>query len=361
MSPHVVVDARMAHHSGIGTYIRNLVPRVARLEQSWRFTLLTGDAASWCTSPNVQRTHCGAGIYGVREQLEIPLHVPRDADLFWAPHYNVPALVGLPLVATIHDLAHLRLPEHTRNPLRQAYARGMYSVVRRRAVAVMCDSRFTHEECRDLLGGLNGRATVVHAGVDEDWFTVDGEPPTAEPYFVFVGNLKPHKNLRCVIEAMRLTDASWAPALVVIGRSEGMRTSDDSVLRAAATSQRIRYAGELPEAELRRYVKGAIALIFPSLYEGFGLPALEAMAAGTPVIASTAASIPEVCGDAAQFFDPRDPADLLRVMRRVASDADLRADLSRRGQARAREFSWAATAQATRNVLRRALESGRAN
>lgn len=365
---HVVVDARMARDSGIGTYIRNTVGRVAALSPEWRFTLL-GDRSvlerqheGWARHANTMIADCRAPIYGIREQFVLRARIPRDAGLYWAPHYNIPTFSTVPLVATVHDLAHLRLPEHTQNPMRRVYARTMYRALHARARAVLCDSTFTLNEYRALVGErTNGAAEVVHAGVDETWFSIPDSPsPEPRPYFLFVGNLKPHKNVGLVLEAMRL--AAGPPSdtlLVIIGRRDGMRTRDDTLATmAAALGERVRFLGEVDEDALRRYVKNAAALVFPSLYEGFGLPPLEAMAAGTPAIVSRAASLPEVCGDAALYVDPTNAADLASAMQRVLGSAELREDLARRGRERARGFSWDATARATRDVLARAIEAG---
>ena len=362
MSAHIVVDVRMAEDSGVGTYIRNTVPRLAALEPDWRFTLM-GDRArladsGWARIPGASVVHCAAGVYSVREQFEIPARVPSGADLFWSPHYNVPAMLRVPLVVTVHDLAHLRLPEHTSSPIRQAYARLLFGVVQSKARAVMCDSQFTLNEYRALVGEPKS-VTVVHCGVDASWFELpETAPPMATPYFLFVGNLKPHKNARLALEAMVINAGKVNASLVLIGRTEGMRTRDESLgPLVQSLTDRVTMLGEVDEGVLRRYVQHAVAVVQPSLYEGFGLPPLEAMAAGTPAIVSTAGSLPEICGDGALYFDPRDAHALASAMARVASDTEPRDALRVRGKARARRFDWGSTAAAARATIASVLQA----
>lgn len=356
MTVHVAVDVRMAADSGIGTYIRNVVPRVAALEPDWTFTLLGHaralETSEWARFPSARMVHCGAPIYSIREQLELVARTPRTATIFWSPHYNIPLLVRQPLVVTVHDLAHLRLPEHTHSIARSLYARSLFAAVRRRARVVICVSAFSRSEFNALVGEPRGISETVHNGVDESWFADDdgGPSPVEGRYFLVVGNLKPHKNVRVVLEAMRQLDQDVK--LVLVGRTDGMRTVDTSLGEAlGALGPRVALRGEVREEELRRYVRNATALVLASTYEGFGLPPLEAMACGTPALVSRAASLPEVCGDAAVYFDPADAAGLATAMRRVLTDAALRDSLAAQGRAHARTFQWSRTAERVRQLL----------
>src|SRR5262249_18859815 len=146
--PQVVIDVRMFRHAGIGTYIRNVVPRVMATRPSWRFTLLAAPRAlpDWQANGRTAVTTCANDIYTVREQLEIPFRTPRRADLFWCPHYNVPVLSRLPLVVTVHDVCHLAMTELYGGAARSAYAKFMFGTVRRRASEILFDSEFTRTE-----------------------------------------------------------------------------------------------------------------------------------------------------------------------------------------------------------------------
>lgn len=363
-APHVVVDVRLARAAGHRTYIRNLVPRLAALTPAWRWSLV-GDAEllrreEWAQGDNIAIVHCGAPVYGLREQIELPLRVPRDADLYWATHYNVPLALRKPLVVTMHDAAHLRLPEYTTKSLRHAYARFMFKAALARASAIVCNSEFTRRELLELVGSPAAPITVVHMGIDESWFQRDESlAPVEPPYFVFVGNLKPHKNVRTLLAAFRNLEGQVAERLVIVGKADRLMTPDTSVLdEITSLGERVVMAGELADDQLRALVRSATALIMPSLYEGFGFPPLEAMAAGCPAIVARSASLPEVCGDAAVYFDARDAGQLSQAMLKLAKDAQLRCKLVERGRAHARAFNWDVSAGKTLEVLQGVLAAG---
>lgn len=351
----------MANDSGIGTYIRNLVPLVIRAKPAWRFTLL-GDAGElralgWDAPPNVTLRGCTAPIYSPREQWELRRRTPGDVDLFWSPHYNIPLLSRGPLAVTIHDLGHLILPEFDR-PLPRTYARMMFAAVRRRASVVMCDSAFTRDEYTRRVGVGRAAPVVIHLGVSDEWRSVGPRAAAAgeRPYVIYVGNVKPHKNLGALVRAFGMIAADVPHDLVIVGRREGMRTVDESVQQQAASlGDRVRITGEVAAGELRQLVAGADALVMPSLFEGFGLPPLEAMAAGCPTLVARAASLPEVCGDASLYCDPRDENDIARQLTRMLQDPVLRDDLRQRGVHRAATFTWSRTAEATLAALERGL------
>jgi len=360
MTAHVVVDARLAGATGIGTYLRNTLPRIAARHTEWRFTLIGPgelEGQDWVRFPGARLLRCDAPIYSVREQVELPLLVPRDATLYWAPHFNIPIWLRAPLVATVHDLAHLRVDQNTRNPLRRLYSEAEFRAVRRRATSVMCDSEFTLGEFRELVGEPR-RAVVVPCGVDAAWYDAPSSPPPmTTPYFVFVGNFKPHKNARVLLEAMAANAKHLDARLVMVVRLAGLRTQDTSIRPLVETlGDRVKLVSNVDDATLRRYVQHATALVMPSLYEGFGLPPLEAMAAGTPALVANAASLPEVCGDAAIYFDPASVDQLAAAMRRIASDQALRAQVRERGLRQARRFSWDTTAELAGRELAHALQ-----
>lgn len=346
----------MANDSGIGTYIRNTVPRVAALEPSWRFTVIgrRGQERLWQGMESAHFVACDARIYSLREQLELPRAAPKGASVFWSPHFNIPVATRLPLAVTIHDTAHLRMAEH-KTLLRQAYARTMFGLVRRRASAIMFDSDFTRREFVELVGEPASKSSVVHLGIDRSWHAERAPSPLPSPYFVFVGNRKPHKNLRVLAHAMLTPGVPENTKLVIIGRTQGMRTSDQDVAALLTKlGNRVIMAGEVSDVQLRAYVGNAIALVLPSRYEGFGLPPLEAMAAGTPAIVSRAGSLPEVCGDAALYFDSEDAVELARLLAQICADDKLHEMMRMKGRANVARFDWSNTAEAVRGVLARA-------
>ena len=356
----------MATDGGIGTYLQALLPRIAALRPDWRFTLL-GDPAEmielgWTRLPNVQLRKCRARIFTVTEQLEVPLRCPQDADLFWAPHYNIPVLMrGRPFVVTIHDVCHLALPELMGGAVRRGYARWLLSTARRRARRVLFDSEFTRRETTRLLGngGENLKGRVVHLATDADWSRArDLSPnrPLSEPYFVYVGNVKRHKNVPLLLRAFGRVLDRIPHRLVLIGRREGLRADPRVAREVERLGDRVMLAGELEKDRVRQFVAHAVALVTTSLYEGFGLPPLEAMAAGCPCIVSNAGSLPEICGDAALYCDPRDEESVASQLCRIAWEPALRATLIERGHRRAKEFDWDLSAKQIADELERALD-----
>lgn len=349
----------MANDSGIGTYIRNLVPRIAAARPEWRFALI-GDtdalrALGWSELPNTELRECSSAIYTVREQLELRLHL--DADLAWWPHWNIPVLYRGPLMVTVHDVAHLALRDVVRGPLKRGYARFMFSAVGRRASAIICDSEFTRRELHRHVSRVRADPVVVPLGVGSEWHVGrSGGRPHPRPYVVYVGNVKPHKNLGALVRAFADIAAEVPHDLVIVGRREGMRTTDTQVQeRAAAPGARIVFTGELPADVLRQHVAWSDALVLPSLYEGFGLPPLEAMAAGCPTLVSRAGSLPEVCGDASLYCNPLDVADISRQLLRLLTDESLQDDLRTRGRAHVAAYTWERSAGRTLAVLEDAM------
>lgn len=355
MTSHVTVDARMLGSSGIGTYLEELLPRVLAGWPDARFTLLGDVPAIGAVVPagRAELRDCGAPIYSVGEQLALSRLIPGDTTLVWSPHYNIPLLHRGPLAVTVHDVNHLVFPQPSL--AKRMYARLMFAEVRRRAAVVLCDSEFGAADLRARVGEPRA-LSVVPLGVGESWFRLPEEPsPLDAPYLLYVGNVKPHKNLARLIEAFAGIVDQCPHRLVIVGRREGLRTADGaSEAQASALGDRVVFTGHVGRPALERYIAACDAMVIPSLYEGFGLPALEALACGRAVGVSRAASLPEVCGPMADYFDPLDVHSIAASLRRLALRApDTPAEREAR-RAWARRFDWDASASATVAALKRA-------
>jgi glycosyltransferase involved in cell wall biosynthesis len=293
-------------------------------------------------------------IHTVREQFDARRIIPRDTTLYWSPHFNIPLAWRGPLAVTIHDVAALVLSDMSL--LRQAYARVMFAAVRRRASVVLFDSEFTRAEFHARVGAPH-LALTARLGVGERWFRLAAEQPAdATPYLLFIGNVKPHKNLGRLLEAFERVSPRIPHRLVIVGRLEGMRTVDSTIAaRTARLGERVIVTGYVEPARLQRYVAECDALVLPSLYEGFGLPPLEALASGRAVAVSRAASLPEVCGAVAEYFDPLDVGSIADALERVATRPPDTPDQRKRRRAWACSFSWEACADVTAAGLQRAL------
>jgi glycosyltransferase involved in cell wall biosynthesis len=353
----LVVDARMAGNSGIGTYLRQVLPRVLPHLRAHRpavlstraheeeLTALVGRAADfvvWNATP-----------LSLADLWSVPPVAGRD-DVVWTPHFNVPLRGRQALAVTLHDLLPLTAPELA-GPGRSLPVRAWLAAIRRRARAVMCVSQFTRGEAMRV-GGLAGdRLHVTPLAADPAWFATQ-PTPTSSPTIVFVGLLKPHKNVLRLLRAFERVQDRIPHRLLLVAKHRGVRSVDRAALALAQTlRQRVDLVEDLPFADLRRRVASAQFAVQPSLHEGFGLPALEAMAAGVPVLAARAGALPEVCGDAAVYCDPTSEDDIAGCLLHLAGDGGLRAELAAAGRVRARSFSWEACARATQSALESAL------
>jgi len=352
-TPTLCVDCRMARMSGIGVYIRHVVPRCAKAMPDVRFRLLGKGGLPFDLPPNAELVDAPAPVYGIREQIDLP-RLARGAQGFWSPHYVIPLLSGLPLAVTIHDAAHLALPGIF-GPAKRAYARLFFAAIRKRARAILCDSSFTAGECLRLAGEPRGHVHVVPLGVDGFWFAeAAGERRFAFPYFLAVGNLKPHKNIAALCRAFAGIAPQCPHHLVLAGKKEGFRTGLDGAALESLVPGRIHCTGALDAPSLRRLVADADCLVFPSLYEGFGLPPLEGLACGTPVLASDIPPVRETCADAVNYFNPHSESSLREGLLRCAAPSTDPAEREARRR-RAALFSWDKTATLTVSVLKQAF------
>lgn len=353
----VAIDVRMVHSSGIGVYLQNLVPRLLRTRPTDQFFLLGRheDQKShlWDGFSNVVWTEVGSPIYSLSQRLEFKAKIPSETDLFWSPHFDCAAFWPKKILVTVHDLYHLAMPEFVGGLHKRLYARWMFDRVAAEATGIVVISEFTKGE---LVRFTNVDPRKVHLdpnGLDPYW----SEPstlsnPHLKPYFLYVGNIKPHKNLGRLVEAFRRLASTIPHDLVLVGQKEGFLTGDPKVqAQAARLGDRVKFTGPIQKDLLKAYYRHAEALVFPSLYEGFGMPPLEAMACDCPVIASNAASIPEVCGDAALYFEPRDVVSMASTIERLKNDSVLRNEMIERGRKRISRFSWDKSAETLASLM----------
>jgi glycosyltransferase involved in cell wall biosynthesis len=339
--PLVTVDARMLRSTGIGTYLGALLPRIVRRLERARFCLL-GDLATLTeltAHPRVEARPLAAGIYSALEQPGLFARTPRDTRVFWAPHVNFPLVSPGRLLVTVHDAFYLKAPPEARPRLDKAlYLGALMRALPYRASAIATVSEFTKRELEEALGPFRVPLDVVHNGIEPLWLEPANAPsPHDKPYLLFVGNLKPHKNLLRTLAAFgNVADRLPHDFLIVGG---GDREPYRDALDARHGS-RARFLGPLGTEALHATVGNAAGLVLASLYEGFGLPPLEAMACGVPVLVSRAASLPEVCGDAALYCDPMNVDDIARGIEELLTNELTRARLVADGRLRAASFGW---------------------
>jgi glycosyltransferase involved in cell wall biosynthesis len=288
----------------------------------------------------------------------------QRVDLVHAPVNVGPLLRPCRMVTTVHDLAFLRYPE-TFRPLHRLYQRTMARWTARHADAVIAVSESTRADCIRFFGVPPAKVVTVPNGVLADFRPLPREQVEAfrrarglpERFLLSVATMEPRKNLPRLLEALARVPA--APPLYLVGGRGWYHDSVDQAIARLGLEGRVHLAGYVPHAELPLWYNAASWLVYPSLYEGFGLPALEALACGTPCIVSAASSLPEVVGDAALLVDPLDVQALAEALRHTLGEPDLEASLRAAGPRRAALFSWSRTATETAAVYRAVLEGRR--
>ncbi|MDQ3212185.1 MAG: glycosyltransferase family 4 protein [Acidobacteriota bacterium] len=351
----IAIDARKLRDYGIGTYVRNLLRHLSRIDQRTEYVLLC--RAADCAGieelgENFRAVPESAPAYSIREQLRIPMDLRREGiDLFHAPHYVLPPLTPCRSIVTIHDCIHLRFPQYLPNRLAYAYARSSLWVATHRSNRVLTVSEASKRDILRYFRVPESKINVIPNAIDERF----GEVPSADevlrvreryqlndPFVLYAGNIKPHKNLERLIEAFHTLRRGGLDTvkLLIIGDEISKYAALRRAVHKYKLHKHVRFFGFVPDKTLAVLYRLASVFVFPSLYEGFGLPPLEAMASGTPVITSNVSSLPEVVGDAALLIDPYEADAIAQAMRRVLTDAALREDLRQRGLQRVKEFSW---------------------
>jgi glycosyltransferase involved in cell wall biosynthesis len=276
----------------------------------------------------------------------------RRPPVFFSPGFNPPPLCFAPFVFTIHDLIQIQLPD-VATPAKRLYYRLVLRPACRQAFRVLTVSEYSRAQIVEWSGVPEERVVNVGNGISLPFRPEGLCYRPGFPYVLYVGNSRPHKNLDRLLLAFRGLNHSGL-RLVVVGRR-------DSALAARLDKLELRnrteFMGSLPDEELASVYRGAALLALPSLIEGFGLPALEALACGTPVVVSRAAALPEVVGRAGLSVDPFDVEDIRQNMERVLCDRALRTSLRTLGLERARQFSWDRVAAKVRAVLDEAAEN----
>lgn len=313
------IDCRLVNATGIGMCIKGWLPHLMNHHPHWNYVLFGNRnqvmAFSWSHGENIVLRPFDAPIYSFREQWEW-LKIEQDAfDLLWIPHINIPLFWSRKLLVTVHDVIFLALPDIF-GPAKRSYARVLLNRIRRQADQVMFVSYFTQYEFLRIVGQPRGASSVVYNSIDESWFQTLSDFISARPYIVCVGNIKPHKNLRRLIQAFKLILNDIPHNLVIIGKKTGFLTGDNGIDQITASVRgRIMFTDYISDHELRRLVGNASLLVQPSLYEGFGLTPLEAMAAGCPLAVSRIPALEEICGPYAAYFNPVDIENIAITIR----------------------------------------------
>ena len=363
--------------AGIGRYARELIHAVLATAHDHRFVLMAATAglgARWRQEQH--RLHASAPPDALalrslpltddwmarlwqRLRLPIPAEwITGRADCFYSPDFVLPPLRhNTPALLTVHDLSFLRHPETFVPPLRAYLEKAVPRSVAR-ADHILADSDATRDDLIALLDVAPGKVTTLYSGVSPRFHpkATPGERQQLQskygigeiPYILSLGTVQPRKNYVRLMEACDALAEKRDLHLIIVGRPAGL---SEPIVAAAEARPYVRLMGFLDDADLPALYRQAAAFAFPSIYEGFGLPPLEAMASGTPVVASAASSLPEVVGDAGLSIDPFDVPAWTTALTRVLDDEILHSHLRQAGLARAATFTWGKTAQQWLSVI----------
>jgi len=372
--PHAIaIDARKLHDFGIGTYVRNLIRWLGELDTENRYLLLTHDTERdfFGTLPdNFEAVYERCPVYSLRELAALSWKLFRlDADLYHATHYVLPAFVPGKVVVTLHDLIHLLYPEYLPSRLAFLYAQRMIRYSLTRSDRIISVSRNTKKDLSRYFEVDAGKIRVVYNGVSdvfrqglsdeeiERWLKNLGIP---RPYLLFVGNpSKAHKNLDRVVQAYAkaVREAKIEAPLVCVGDRSSSAFKIQQRAVQLGVGDRVQFLGHVADEALPAIYQGASLFLYPTLYEGFGLPVIEAMASGIAVVTSNSSSLKEIAEGYAHLVDPLDVDAIADAISYCMTDHDHREALAKLGRRRAEDFHWKRTAEKTLEIYRSVLAS----
>ena len=367
LNAHLLSLGSNYRSAGVSRYIRNLLAFLPQVEQqlkpetSTAYVAFVGDRrirfAGWDMRPSLWSTRRPQARI-LWEQAMQPWRAHRAGlDLLHAPVYVGPLLAPCPLVVTIHDLSFYLYPELF-PPMNRLYLQEATKRTVKKAAAVIADSESTARDIKSVLGAPQDRITVIPAGVGREMRPLH-DPRRIEMFrashnlpkrfILFLGTLEPRKNIPVLLEAYArfVSRCSYEHRLVLVGGKGWYYNTIATAIDKLDLRNRVLLPGYVPEQELPLWYNAADLFVYPSLYEGFGLPPLEAMACGTPVIVSNASSLPEVVGAAGSVVEANDATALAQAMEQLLDDEDLRQQRIGAGLERARTYSWRTTALRT--------------
>lgn len=372
LNAHLLSFGTSYRGAGISRYIRNLLPRLRELGEH-ELSVYLGDRAVPPEFAPDGRFHLRFSRLPTRrpalrilwEQVLAPLTLAMEGiDLLHSLGYVQPFLAGCRSVVTFHDLSFVLYPANF-NTANRLYLRSFSRWSAARADRIVAVSENTKRDLVRLLGVAEAKIDVVHHGIEDSFRPLGRDEVEAfrrrkglpERFILFLGTIEPRKNLETLLDAYAMLRREGLPHALVIAGARGWQC--EGVFRRQeqlGLGEEVAFPGYVPYPEQPLWYNAADVFVYPSLYEGFGFPPLEAMACGTPVVASNTSALPEVVGEAGLLCDPHSVEGLAQAMRRVLVDQDLRCQLAERGLARARQFTWQEAARRTAAVYAKAYD-----
>lgn len=371
---HYILDARAAtpHFPGIGRYLRNLAPALAPLlTADENLTLLESPdgllADGRGPDSATRAVPVSVSPFDISQQWRIPLQLRRlrasGPALYHSPYFLMPYRPGLPTLLTFYDIIPLTQPQSVPPKARLFFRLGM-TLALRAASHLLAISHAARDDLLRYFSIPASKVSVTPLAVDPRFrpqaaaeiARVRAKYSLPPRYILYFGINKPHKNLPALVDAYAQMSTPATPPLLIAGAWDERYPQPKQRARHHRLGDKARFLGPVDDADLPALYNAATLFVFPSLHEGFGLPVLEAMACGAPVACANSASLPEIAGDAGRLFDPYSVEEIRKAISELLEDSQLRAHLRRRGLARARRFSWQATAAATLRCYRNLLD-----
>ncbi len=369
----IFIDARMINKAGIGRYLREILSNIAIIKKDISF-YFNGDPAEigeYVSNNKVfdGRNHINGynvPIYSLKEPMAgsvLNYRNRNSMDLFFFPHYNAPFYMPENSVITIHDLIHFKFPQYF-GKLKVNLAKIILRNGVKKAKKIIVDSGSTAKDLVAMFPAIREKIKVIHIGISSGFKVIDKKKvdnfkrkKKLDRYILYIGNKKAHKNLGGLVEAFLDAKRSFKDLKLVIIGKRFKDVDIKAMLKYKADAADIIELENIGDNEIIYYYNAASAFVFPSFYEGFGLPPLEAMACGCPVIASNASSLPEICGDGAYYVDPDSTTSIARGICEVLGDEDLQKSLIAKGHKRAGLFKWEEAARKTLNVFMETIDT----
>lgn len=365
----ICIDARMLYASGIGTYLQNILPF---LENQYKLILLGNEEElSGMNLKNANIINLDSSIYSLKEQYQLPTNIP-SCDLFWSPHYNVPVfpIKAKKRITTIHDVFHLKFFD-TLSLSQKIYAKVLLNLATRLSDEIITVSHFSKKEIIKYLSTREDKIQVIHNGVSGRFHIIESDEQKnrfitkyglPNDFILFVGNVKPHKNITNLIKAFSILKSNkdfQNYKLVIAGKRKGLITGTtdlDELINNLNLSQEIIFLEEMGMSEIPMLYNVAKLLVFPSFYEGFGLPPLEAMSCGCPTVVSDIECLKEIYEDSTIYTYPSKPHEISKSIESVLLNDNLRDELIEKGKNHAKKFTWEASAKHHLHIFEKALK-----
>jgi len=361
------IDARMIDNTGIGRYLRNLLIHLAQIDRHNEYIVfINSDNSRAVTQENFRFVPLAIPVplYSLREQYWLPLEIRKwNLDFMHYPNFDIPLIRSYPSVVTVHDLIYYLYPDQCPSRVAHYYARFMLQYATKHAQVLITDSEYSKQ---DLIKYFHIPAEKIHVILpaadgkccsnlpEQTQTNIKEKYGIIRPYILYVGKHHPYKNINTLLHAYNTHREIYEEfQLVIAGKRDNRRENLYATAKAMDSGKHIVFTDFVPEEELFELYRQARLFVFPSLYEGFGLPPLEAMACGVPVITSNTSSLPEAVGDAAIQADPLNVHELADAIRTVLTDPELWNTLKQKGIKRARQFSWETAARQLLRIYER--------